>query len=246
MSVPVEAGVSDGKKAEDLGSTLLVFGKHRNRCFRDVAATESGYCQWAMQISNPSGALGLFQAYLKALPQTGPSSLGAQTESAPPTQTGATSYTSAPAQGPPVIATQSATQPPRNANLPQPTPVNHGAVQNNYAPQQHPPGEQPARIAISQKLALEVCGESKFRITSHNAGARGKPGNPGGKWSCYLPKEVWTGLLVKTLAFSCIITITSIHQVLNSIIRVFSCRLASHDCFMPHKVASTMQVVSTT
>eukprot|EP00441_Pelagodinium_beii_P043767 CAMPEP_0197637374 /NCGR_PEP_ID=MMETSP1338-20131121/12620_1 /TAXON_ID=43686 ORGANISM="Pelagodinium beii, Strain RCC1491" /NCGR_SAMPLE_ID=MMETSP1338 /ASSEMBLY_ACC=CAM_ASM_000754 /LENGTH=708 /DNA_ID=CAMNT_0043209793 /DNA_START=30 /DNA_END=2156 /DNA_ORIENTATION=- len=53
--------------------TVFAFGKYRGRSFQEVANNEPGYCEWALRIDNPSGAMKEFVTFLTARGQTGQS-----------------------------------------------------------------------------------------------------------------------------------------------------------------------------
>jgi uncharacterized protein (DUF3820 family) len=44
----------------------FAFGKHKGKSFQEVAELDQGYCDWAMRMDNPSGALKEFVEFLKA------------------------------------------------------------------------------------------------------------------------------------------------------------------------------------
>lgn len=47
------------------GSSLLQVGKHKGKSFADVHSEDGRYCDWAVNISKPSGSLKDFQDFLK-------------------------------------------------------------------------------------------------------------------------------------------------------------------------------------
>lgn len=50
------------------GSTVLDFGCHEGRTYRDVASHEPGYVRWVLTVRRPQGRLAAFQRYLRFTP----------------------------------------------------------------------------------------------------------------------------------------------------------------------------------
>ena len=49
----------------DAAGTLICFGKHKGKSFRQIRAEDSGYCSWVLSLPQPNGQLRVFAAYLK-------------------------------------------------------------------------------------------------------------------------------------------------------------------------------------
>ncbi|EER04532.1 hypothetical protein Pmar_PMAR024326 [Perkinsus marinus ATCC 50983] len=58
------------------GSTRIAFGKHNGKTFEEVATTDSGYCQWVLNLGQCNGQLALFKAFLQGTAPTTDSSDG--------------------------------------------------------------------------------------------------------------------------------------------------------------------------
>jgi len=56
------------------GDTVLSFGRHEGRTYRDIANDEPGYVRWVLSVRQPQGRLRALQSWLRANSRVGPES----------------------------------------------------------------------------------------------------------------------------------------------------------------------------